>query len=90
MSYAEDMGYDGWDFEDVLEIQREQLREDWEELKSQGYLWEDRYFHRYKPAEISDSYLKNIIKYCETNYRPTEQVKMLKEELEKRSKKSEI
>lgn len=51
----------------------------WEELKSKGYVWEDRYGNYYKAKALRKDKrrLKNIISYAKRNGRPMEQIKAL-------------
>lgn len=74
-----------FDFYGVIEDEEEFLDSDWEVLKEDGFLWRDKYGKPYKPTEISTQYLERILKFCERVYRPCEQVKALKEELQCRT-----
>ena len=78
MSYAEDMGYDAFDWYDFQEKMKEYWDETWIELKRDGCIWQDKNFKDYKAEDIKDSYLLNILKFCKRNYRPKEQIGELK------------
>lgn len=79
MSWAEDMGYDAFDFDDFVKRVKEYYDKTWTKLKRDGCIWQDRYDRRYKPEEISDSHLLNILNLCERSWRPEEQVEALKQ-----------
>ena len=79
MSWAEDMGYDAYDLDDFVESVKEYYDETWTELKRDGCIWQDKNFIGYKPQDIKDSHLLNIINFCKRNYRPKEQVEALKQ-----------
>ena len=53
------------------------LNQDWEYLKRKGFLWRDYYGHTLKAKTITNRYLKNILNYCKTHYRPVEQIEEL-------------
>lgn len=78
MSWDEDMGYDAYDWYDFHEIMKEYWEETWEELKIGGYIWQDKMGRDYKPDDISDSHLLNILRFCERIWRPQDQVEALK------------
>lgn len=46
----------------------------WEDLKKNGYIWEDINGKRFKENQIDNRYLKNIIRYCKQSFRPQEQI----------------
>lgn len=74
-----------FDFYGITEDEEEYLDDDWEVLQEDGFLWRDRYGKCYKASEISTEYLKRILNFCKRVYRPCEQVKALKEELQCRT-----
>lgn len=78
MSWAEDMGYDSYDFEDFTLDFKWRWELTWFQLNSKGYIWQDKMGKDYKPDDISDSYLLNILKFCERSWRPKDQVEALK------------
>ena len=73
------MGYDAYDWYDFLERVEEYYDETWTELKKDGYVWQDKNFIDYKPKDITNSHLLNILKFCKKHYRPKEQVEALKQ-----------
>lgn len=79
MSWAEDYGYDGFDFDDFIDSQKHYMEMFWQSLIEDGCIWQDRYDRRYKPEEISDSHLLNVLNFCERSWRPEEQVEALKQ-----------
>ena len=52
----------------------------WEELKSEGYVWKDRFGKCYTAKKLKKDKrrLKNIINYAINNERPLEQIEALK------------
>ena len=64
------------------------LNEDWENMKAHGYIWRDRDGQLYKPHKLTTRHLKNILKLCQTHYRPVEQITKLQQLLEYRTKSS--
>ena len=89
MSYAEDMGYDAFDWYDFHEAMKDYWDETWIELKSNGYIWQNRNFIDYKPEDISNGYLMAIINFCKRNYRPKEQVEALEKLAKERRMKND-
>ena len=51
----------------------------WEELKKQGFVWQDKYGNKYKAKTLSKDqrYLRNVIRYAQRNNRPEEQIEVL-------------
>lgn len=51
----------------------------WEELKSEGYVWKDRFGKCYTAKKLKKDKrrLKNIISYAIDNERPLEQIEVL-------------
>lgn len=51
----------------------------WKELKSKGYVWQDRSGKRYTAKNLKKDkrYLKNIINFAKDNDRPLEQIETL-------------
>lgn len=51
----------------------------WEELKSEGFVWRDKYGKNYKAKTLAKDKrrLRNIINYAKQNYRPLEQIEIL-------------
>ena len=85
MSEAEWVDYDYECFQQAEDLRNIRLlNQDWEYLKSKGFIWRDIHGNCYKPKSIKDSHLKNILNYCKTNYRPVEQIMALKELWNKR------
>lgn len=80
MSWAEDMGYDSFDI-DMISVTHDLT---WDMLCEDGYIWRDRFDRDYKPEDITDSHLLNILNFCKRNYRPEEQVEVLKQLAKKR------
>lgn len=74
MSWANDYDMDCWEPEDY-EASRDC---EWIALKNKGYIWEDVKGTKYKPKDLDNKYLLNILKFCKRNYRPDEQIKALK------------
>lgn len=64
------------------------LNEDWENMKVHGYIWRDRDGHLYKPNKLTTRHLKNILKMCQTHYRPVEQITKLQQLLEQKTQLS--
>lgn len=79
MSWAEDMGYDAFDWFDFHENMKDYWEETWVELKSDGNIWQDQNGKDYKSDEISDRHLLNILNFCKRSWRPEEQVEALKQ-----------
>lgn len=78
MSEAEWVDYDYECFQQAEDLRKIRLlNQDWEYLKRKGFLWRDYYGHTFKEKSISNRYLKNILNYCKTHYRPVEQVEAL-------------
>lgn len=78
MSEAEWVDYDYECFQQAEELRKIQLlNQDWEYLKHNGFLWRDHYGRALKGRSISDRYLKNILNFCKTHYRPGEQIDAL-------------
>lgn len=84
MSWAEDYGYDAYDFEDFENDFKFRFELTWHHLNEKGYIWQDKNGRNYKPEDISDSYLICIINFCKRSWRPEEQIKMLKDLAKKR------
>lgn len=84
MSWAEDMGYDAYDFEDFESDFKFRWELTWQSLNYKGYIWQDQNGKDYKPEEISDSHLLNILNFCKRSWRPKEQIEALKELAKKR------
>lgn len=75
MSEAEWVDYDYECFQQAEDLRNIRLlNQDWEYLKSKGFIWRDIHGNCYKPKSIKDSHLKNILNHCKTHYRPVEQV----------------
>lgn len=72
MSYGEEF------IESLQELNERQLNDNWFYLKENGYIWEDKMGNYYKSENLTDSHLLNILKFCERNYRPAEQVEELR------------
>lgn len=51
----------------------------WEQLKSKGCVWQDKYGNNYKAKTLSKDKrrLKNIVNYAKRNNRPKEQIEVL-------------
>lgn len=51
----------------------------WEELKSEGFVWRDRYGQNYKAKTLAKDKrrLRNIINYAKRNDRPLKQIEVL-------------
>ena len=51
----------------------------WEELKSKGFVWQDRQGNNFKAKTLAKDKrrLKNVISYAKRNNRPLEQIKAL-------------
>ena len=51
----------------------------WEELKSEGFVWRDRYDQNYTAKTLAKDKrrLRNIINYAKRNDRPLEQIEAL-------------
>lgn len=51
----------------------------WKEIKSKGFVWQDRYGQNYKAKTLSKDKrrLRNIINYAKRNDRPLEQIEAL-------------
>lgn len=51
----------------------------WEELKSKGFVWQDRYGKNYKAKTLAKDKrrLRNVINYAKRNDRPLEQIEVL-------------
>ena len=51
----------------------------WEELKNEGFVWQDRFGKRYtaKKLQKDKRRLKNIVNYAKQNDRPLEQIEAL-------------
>ena len=79
MSWAEDYGYDAFDFDDFIDAQKHYMEMFWQGLIEDGCVWQDGYGRRYKKDEISDNHLLNILNLCERSWRPKEQVEVLKQ-----------
>lgn len=84
MSWAEDMGYDAYDFEDIYHDFQICMEITWQNLKLNGYIWQDKYGNNYKPKDISDDYLLNILNFCKRSWRPESQIKKLTQLARKR------
>ncbi len=78
---------------DNIEVYEETLDRDlyflllWEELKEQGFVWQDKYGNKYKAKTLAKNqrYLRNVIRYARGNNRPEEQISVLEKILEKSS-----
>lgn len=79
MSYAEDMGYDGYDVEEYIEDYRLYWILVWEELKKKNRIWQDKYGNQLSAKSIDNRYLKRILNFCNTRFRPKEQIEALTE-----------
>ena len=87
MSHLEDMEYDAFDCYDFHEKANDYWDETWIELKSSGYIWQDKYCNDYKPKDLSDCHLMAIINFCKKVYRPKEQVEALEKLAEEKKEK---
>lgn len=76
MSYAEDEGY-AYGFEEYVEDYRLYWTMVWEDLKKKGCVWQDKHGNNLKEKSIDDRYLKRILNFCKTRFRPTEQIEVL-------------
>lgn len=78
MSEAEWVDYDYECFQQAEDLRNIRLlNQDWEYLKSKGFIWRDIHGNCYKPKSIKNNHLKNILNHCKTHYRPVEQVEAL-------------
>lgn len=84
MSWAEEMGYEGFDPDYYLEIQNRHWEQIFVDNLKKGYIWQDRYGNQYRKEDISNQYLVWILRFCVNNYRPAAQIKLLKAEAERR------
>lgn len=84
MSWAEDMGYDAYDFEDFEQDFKFRWELTWQRLNDRGNVWQDKNGRNYKSEDISDDYLMKIINFCKRSWRPKGQVEALKELAKKR------
>ena len=50
----------------------------WLDIKKDGYVWQDVNGKKYKAKDLSTRYLKNILLFCDKNFRPNEQTDALK------------
>lgn len=73
-----------FDDADLLEMERNELDTDYEILSEDGYIWRDASGKEYREEDLTNSHLKNILKYCERYYRPSNQIRDLKELAKKR------
>lgn len=73
-----------FDDADLLEMERNELDTDYEILSEDGYIWRDASGKEYREEDLTNSHLKNILKYCERAYRPSNQIRDLKELAKKR------
>lgn len=78
MSWAEDYGYDAWDFEDFHHDFKLSWELTWHRLNSKGYVWQDKNGKDYKPEDISDNHLISILNFCKRSWRPKQQIDELK------------
>lgn len=89
MSEADWIDYDYACFQQAEELRNiSLLNQDWENMKAHGYVWRDREGQLYKPHKLTTRHLKNILKMCQTHYRPVEQITKLQQLLEYRTKSS--
>lgn len=76
MSWAEDEGY-AYEAEDYIDDYRLYWALVWDDLKSKGYVWQDRYGNKLKEKSIDDRYLRRILNFCNSRFRPQEQIEVL-------------
>lgn len=69
---------------DMLEMAKDELDCDYQILSEDGFIWRDASGKEYREEDITDSHLKNILKFCERTYRPSNQIRDLEELAKKR------
>ena len=62
----------------IFANKRRYLNELWENLKSQGFIWQDIRGQKFRANQISNRYLRNILRFIKTTCIAEEQVSALR------------